>query len=452
LGKENNVLIDKRELRSRRHAWDIIKRATLKDRRLTDVFAERIRHGNFTDQEKRFITEIVQGTVRMAGRLDWEISQVFNGSMDDLKPNYLILLRIGVYQIRYMDSIPDYAAVTTTVQLAKGIHENLGGLTNALLRSLLKHDMPDPPDEHTPIDYTAQYYSHPEWLMNKWISEGSFDDAVALADWNNKAPQIWFRVNTITYTATKFKNYLKTNEIEFKQFPYLKNFFAPKRGVGFLLNCELFKEGNISIQDPAGGLVVTLLDPQKGDTIVDGCSAPGGKAAFTAELMKNKGKILAFDISQERLGRLSTGMKRLSVDIVDAEIKDLTRDKLPESNKMILDVPCSGTGVMAKRADLRWRRDMDNLLELHLQQRKILWVASDSLEPGGALVYSTCSLELEENWMVVEAFLKSHPNFKLDNAINYVPKEFVDDKGALFTFPPKHGIDGGFAVRLVKDV
>ena len=423
----------------------------MKNRRLTDVFAERIRHGNFTDQEKRFITEIVQGTVRMASRLDWEISHVFNGSMDNLKPNYLILLRIGAYQIRYMDSIPDYAAVTTTVQLAKGIHENLGGLTHALLRSLLKHDMPDPPDEHTPIDYTAQYYSHPEWLMNKWISEGSFDDAVALADWNNKAPQIWFRVNTITYTATKFKNYLKTNEIEFKQFPYLKNFFAPKRGVGFLLNCELFKEGNISIQDPAGGLVVTLLDPQKGDTIVDGCSAPGGKAAFTAELMKNKGKILAFDKSQERLGRLSTGMKRLSVNIVDAEIKDLTRDKLPESKKMILDVPCSGTGVMSKRADLRWRRDMDNLLELHLQQRKILWVASDSLEPGGALVYSTCSLELEENWMVVEAFLKSHPDFKLDNASNYVPKEFVDDKGALFTFPPEHGIDGGFAVRLVKD-
>jgi 16S rRNA (cytosine967-C5)-methyltransferase len=143
--------------------------------------------------------------------------------MDDLKPNYLILLRIGVYQIRYMDSIPDYAAVTTTVQLAKRIHENLGGLTNALLRSLLKHDMPVPPDENTPIDYTAQYYSHPEWMINKWISEGSFDDAVALANWNNKAPQIWFRVNTITYTATKFKNYLKKNEIEFEQFPYLKN-------------------------------------------------------------------------------------------------------------------------------------------------------------------------------------------------------------------------------------
>ena len=451
LGKSDNVLIDKRELRSRRHAWDIIKRATFKDRRLTDVLAERIRHGNFTDQEKRFITEMVQGTVRMAGRLDWELSQVFKGSMDDLKPHYLILLRIGVYQIRYMDSIPDYAAVTTTVQLAKRIHENLGGLTNALLRSLIKHEMPETPDEHTPIEYTAQYYSHPEWLMNKWITEGNFDDAVSLATWNNKAPQIWFRVNTITYTATKFKNYLKKNEIEFEQFPHLKNFFAPKRSVGFLLNSDLFKEGNISIQDPAGGLVVTLLDPKKGDVIIDGCAAPGGKAAFTAELMKNKGKILAFDKSKERLGRLSSGMKRLSIDIVDAEIKDLTRDSLPEVSKMILDVPCSGTGVMAKRADLRWRRDMDNLLELHLQQRKILWEASKSLEHGGVLVYSTCSLELEENWMIVEAFLKSHPDFKLDDASNYVPKEFVDDKGALFTFPPKHGIDGGFAVRLVRD-
>ena len=451
LAKTDNVKIDKRELRSRRHAWDIIKRATIKDRRLTDVLGERIGQGNFMDQEKRFITEIVQGSVRMAGRIDWELSQVFNGKMSDLKLHYLILLRIGVYQIRYMDSVPDYAAVTTTVQLAKGIHENLGGLTNALLRSLLKRDMPELPDEHSSIHYTSQYYSHPEWMIDKWITEGSFEDAIALANWNNKAPQIWFRVNKITYTATKFKNYLKKENIEFEQFPHLNNFFAPKRGVGLLLNSDLFKDGNISIQDPAGGLVVTLLDPKKGDTVVDGCSAPGGKASFTAELMKNSGKILAFDKSQERLERLSAGMKRLSVDIVEVRIKDLTQDKLPKSKKIILDVPCSGTGVMGKRADLRWRRDMDNLLELHLQQRKILWGASDSLEPGGALVYSTCSLELEENWMIVEAFLKSHPDFKLDNASNYVPKEFVDSKGALFTFPPKHGIDGGFAVRLVKD-
>jgi len=451
LGKTDSVKIDKRELKSRRHAWDIIKRATLKDSRLTNVLAERIRHGNFSDQEKRFITEIVQGSVRMAGRIDWELSQVFNGKMDNLKLNYLILLRIGVYQIRYMDSVPDYAAVTTTVQLAKGIHENLGGLTNALLRSLLKHEKPEVPDKDSSIDYTSQYYSHPEWMMNKWITEGSFEDAISLANWNNKAPQIWFRVNTIRYTATKFKNYLKKEGIEFEQFTYLKNFFAPKRGVGLLVNSDLFKDGNISIQDPAGGLVVTLLDPQKGDIVVDGCSAPGGKAAFTAELMKNKGKILAFDKSQERLEKLSAGMKRLSIDIVDVKIKDLTVDKLPDSKKIILDVPCSGTGVMGKRADLRWRRDMDNLLELHLQQRKILWGASNSLEPGGALVYSTCSLELEENWMIVEAFLKSHSDFKLDNASNYIPKEFVDNRGALFTFPPKHGIDGGFAVRLVKD-
>ena len=451
MGKDKNVIIDKGELRSRRYAWDIIKRATLKNRRLTDVLSDRITRGKFSDQEKRFITEIVQGSVRMAGRLDWELSHVFNGSIEDLKLNYLILLRIGLYQIRYMDGIPDYAAVTTTVQLAKQIHQNLGGLTNALLRSLLKEDIPKVPDEKTPIDYTAQYYSHPEWMISKWISETNFKDAIALAEWNNKAPQIWFRVNTITYTVTKFKNYLKKNEIEFDQFPYLKNFFSPKGGVGLLINSDLFKEGSISIQDPVGGLIVTLLDPQKDETVIDACSAPGGKTGFIAELMKNKGKILAFDKSQERLTRLSIGMKRLSVDIVDAEIKDLTTEKVPESNRIITDVPCTGTGVMAKRADLRWRRDMDNLLELHLQQRKILWQAALSVKSGGILVYSTCSIEFEENWMVVKAFLKSHPNFKVDNASNYVPDEFVDDKGALFTFPPKHGIDGGFAVRLIKD-
>ena len=241
MGNVNDIVIDKRELRSRRHAWDIIKRATFKDRRLTDVLAERIRYGNFTDQEKRFIRELVQGTVRMTGRLDWELSRVFKGSIVELKSFYLILLRIGVYQIRYMDNISDYVAVTTTVQLAKQIHEKLGGLTNALLRSLLKHEMPEAPDEHTSIDYTAQFYSHPEWLMNKWISESSFEDAVALAEWNNKSSQLWFRINPITFTVTKFKNYLNKNEIEFEQCSYLKNFFAPKTSAELLLKSDLFK-------------------------------------------------------------------------------------------------------------------------------------------------------------------------------------------------------------------
>ena len=194
-----------------------------------------------------------------------------------------------------------------------------------------------------------------------------------------------------------------------------------------------------------------MLDPQKDETIIDACSAPGGKTSYISELMENTGKIYAYDLSIERIGRLKTGLERLKATNVEISKKDTTKIDLPKVSKILLDVPCSGTGVMAKRADLRWRRTMDNILEMYLIQRKLLWHASTFLEPGGVLVYSTCSVEPEENWMVIDAFLNSHPNFKVEDASNFVPSEFVNENGALETFPPRHTIDGGFAVRLRKD-
>jgi 16S rRNA (cytosine967-C5)-methyltransferase len=209
--------LNKNELRSRRVAWEIIKKSTYRDRRLSDVTAEifRLEGNNINDHERRLITMLVQGTVRMSGRLDWEIRQVFVGEYEDLKVNLRILLRMGVFQLHYMDSIPDYAAVATTVQLAKRIHNNLGGLTNAILRTILKEKKKIEVDESTPISTLSEYFSHPEWLMSKWIKDHTFEKAKALAEWNNKFPKLWFRVNRLVYTPVKFKNYLKNSEIKF---------------------------------------------------------------------------------------------------------------------------------------------------------------------------------------------------------------------------------------------
>ena len=201
----------KKEIRTRRIAWEIMKKAAFRDRRLSDVTAEIYRRegDNISDQDRRFITMLVQGTVRLTGRLDWELRQVFVGDYEDLKEGLRILLRLGVFQLFYMDSVPDYAAVTTTVQLAKKIHPNLGGLTNAILRTLASLEDRSIPDENTPIANVANYLSHPEWLISKWIKDKSFDQAKALAEWNNEYPNLWFRVNRIKYTPAKFKNYLK---------------------------------------------------------------------------------------------------------------------------------------------------------------------------------------------------------------------------------------------------
>ena len=271
----------KNELRTRRIAWEIIKRATFRNRRLTDVTAEMFRkEGNLLDnRERRFITMLVQGTVRLSGRLDWELRQVFVGEFSELKESLRILLRLGAYQLFYMNNVPDYAAVTTTVQLSKRIHANLGGLTNALLRTLIKLEERNEPDEHTPIATLSDYLSHPEWLLNKWIKDQNYKRARGLAEWNNQTPSLWFRVNRINYTPTKFKYYLKRQNISFEQFKHIPEFFKTDKNQE-LLKSDIFKEGKISVQDPAAGLVIQLLDPLKKEDILDVCAAPGGKTSY----------------------------------------------------------------------------------------------------------------------------------------------------------------------------
>jgi len=235
--------------------------------------------------------------------------------------------------------------------------------------------------------------------------------------------------------------------IEFEEFKYISDFFQINQHQK-LIQSEIFKEGKISVQDPAAGLVVQLVDPQIKETIIDSCAAPGGKSSYMAEKMNNTGSILSLDSNEGRLNRLDSNISRLHITNINTDLVDITEDKVPMTDKMLLDVPCSGTGVMSKRADIRWRRSIEDILEMHLLQRKILWAASNYINPGGVIIYSTCSVEPEENLMVIDAFLKSHSDFSIESAKNYIPEKYVDQNGAMFTYPPDHKIDGGYAVRL----
>ena len=167
--------------------------------------------------------------------------------------------------------------------------------------------------------------------------------------------------------------------------------------------------------------------------------------------MNNTGTILSLDSNKDRLNRLNSTISRLHIKNTEINLIDITKDEIPMTDKMLLDVPCSGTGVMSKRADIRWRRSIEDILEMHLLQRKILWSASNYINSGGVIIYSTCSVEPEENSMVIDAFLKSHSNFSIEPADRYIPEQYVDETGAMNTYPPDHQIDGGFAVRLKND-
>jgi 16S rRNA (cytosine967-C5)-methyltransferase len=222
-------------------------------------------------------------------------------------------------------------------------------------------------------------------------------------------------VNRIEYTTVKFKNYLKKQDIKYDQFEHIPEFFQTSKHQE-LLKSDIFKEGKLSVQDPSAGLVVQLADPKEKESITDACAAPGGKSSYLAEKLNNTGFILSYDSNKERLNRLNNTLERLHIKNTESDLVDITEDEIPMTDKMLLDVPCSGTGVMAKRADIRWRRSIEDILEMHLLQRKILWAASNFINPGGVIVYSTCSVEPEENYMVIDAFLKSHSNYSIDSA------------------------------------
>ena len=440
--------ISKKVLKTRRLAWEIIVRAMERDRRLSDVTAEKLSQTNFSDREKRFTIELIQGTVRMKGRLDYELKKVYNSDWEELLFKVKVLLWMGAYQLKFMHSVPPYAAVSTSVTLARRVHINTAGLVNAILR-VYGNSITDEFEDKDDIDKWSEWLSHPSWLVRKWLLFWSKPEIHSLCEWNNKKPTIWFRLNTLVMNAKDRDKWLKKNEFEFGTWEHDDRFFFVDK-TSHLLNSELFNEGNFSIQDPAGGLVVKLLDPQKDETIVDACAAPGGKSSFIAQIMENSGKILAFDSNMNRLRKFAKGMSRLKVDNVDAQMMDMTTAEIAKADKVLLDVPCTGTGVMSKRADLRWRRTIKSLYEMVQIQRDLLVNISQYVNKGGVIVYSTCSLEHEENWQVVNHFLQTNSDWQVESAEKFVPKEFVDGQGALYTFPPQNGIDGGFAVRLIR--
>ena len=211
------------------------------------------------------------------------------------------------------------------------------------------------------------------------------------------------------------------------------------------------KKKIISIQNPANGFVVKLLNPKKGDSIFDGCSAPGGKSMYINELTGGDVKINSYDIDNKRIDVMNKYLKNCKINNIKCQQKDLMHDLIPNYDLGLIDVPCSGTGVISKRVDIKWRRKQTDILEMNKIQNKILNNVAQYLNSGGTLVYSTCSIEKEENWEIINNFLNSNDNFRLDIASKFIPDEYVDENGCLSIFPPIHDLDGIFAARLIKE-
>jgi 16S rRNA (cytosine967-C5)-methyltransferase len=411
----------------------------LGQRRANGLFVEdlleiALADAQLSSADRGLCQEIVYGVVRWQATLDWLILRKTNGR--EQKPVLQNLLRLGLYQIFWLDRIPDHAAVHETVELAKeGGFGPQAGFVNAVLRGYLREAgetkklLAD-----LKISRPALGWSQPEWLVEKWRKNFGDEKTAQFLQWNNTPPKTFARVNTLKTDAGKLIEKWRAENVEydFKTCDWTgEHLVFELKSHPPLHSLVSFRDGWFYIQDPSTLLAVHELNPQPGEAILDLCAAPGGKTTFIAQLMNNQGRIVARDVSEDRLKLIRENCTRLGVACVETVLPSNS-----QFERVMVDAPCSNTGVMRRRLDLRWRIQPEEIERLRATQLDLLHQATTSLKPGGVLVYSTCSLEPEENSEVVQQFLHEHAEFKLESERQLLP--FVDN------------VDGAFVAKLIR--
>lgn len=398
-------------------------------------------------REERLATELTAGVTRWRRQLDFIIDHFYGGDPDGLEDVVRTVLRLGVYDLIHLKT-PPHAAIHETVELAKRHGaKRAAGLVNGILRSIdrSRDDLPRPASGDD-IEDLAIRASHPSWMIRRWVERYGYDAAERICDWNNRTPRFGIRINTLRISPSDFRSRLDEAGIAWSPARFIDDMVVVD-SVQMLIRGGFITDGLCVVQDESAALVVRLLDPQPSDRVLDACAAPGGKAAYAAALMQGNGEIMAIDINPRRTKLIERAAERLNVDIIKTMTADATR--LPATfsetfDRVLVDAPCSGLGVLAKRADLRWRITESDLLELESVQHDLIRSAAGAVKSGGTLVYSTCTIEPEENARQVEAFIEEHPDFEPIDASTLLPADVVDDEGYLVTLPHIHEMDGAF--------
>ncbi len=406
--------------------------------------------------DKALVTEIVNGTLKNLIKIDWIASQFIKISQNKLDKHVQDIIRTGIYQIIYLDRIPDSAVCNEGVNLArKYSNEGAVKFTNGVLRNISrsKTNIKYPDKVKEPTKYLSVCYSHPEWIVDKWLKDYSYEFTEQLLSANNEVPHFTIRTNRLKTDRENLKKLLEQEAIECSEGVYNQEALYIK-GTSAIDDKQSFKDGLYQIQDESSMLIGHVLDPKPGELIIDVCSAPGGKTTHAAELMNNKGTIIARDIHKHKLDLISQSCSRLSIDIVKTQLfnaKDLDETLVNKADRVMVDAPCSGFGVMRRKPDLRWKKSPDNFEELSKLQLNILETASKYVKSQGVLVYSTCTINRSENIDVVSKFLDSNNDFYIEDLTEFLPENLETETKALGyveLFPNIHGIDGFFIARL----
>ena len=396
-------------------------------------------------RDRRWTRELVYGMLRMRGRLDALLAERVRGGLGRLDPELLDLLRLGAYQLLEMGSVPAYAAIAQTVELAKTrAGAGAGKLANAVLRRLdRERDTLALPAVADPVEALAAEYSHPTWLVARWLERWGEDETRRLLASNNTEPPIVAR--PVHVVREQLEASLESAGVHVADAPLVPDSVVLTPPVPALTELGAFRRGLFHIQDPAATLVTRYAAIAPGAAVADCCAAPGGKAI---ELARTAGAVFASDASPHRLQRLRENVRRLELENIFAYAADASRPAIRPVDAVLLDAPCTGTGTMRRHPDARWRLKPSDVAVMTALQSRLLSSAATLVKPGGLLVYSTCSLESEENDAPVDRFLETHPGWRLEAPPAGAVPETVLDGGRLRVLPQRHGVDGAFAARL----
>ncbi len=406
----------------------------------------------FRPIDHRFILQLVNGTTKMRRRLDHEIKFYLARPSTELPIKLMNILRLGFYQIRFTDRIPDAAAVSESVNLAHRMTDRpRANLVNAVLRACIREPgkVRFVSREDDPVKYLGDYYSYPDYFVEYCLREFGLDDTEKMLVASNLAPHVTYRVNYLKGKPDEVARILQDNGVEFSYGKYLPEFIHIEEG-GLPLEAELIQTGKVFVQDESAGLPVRLLNPRPNTNVIDLTAAPGGKTTYIAIRMRNRGRVTALDKSHARLETLVQNAQRLGVKIISPVASDMMDFETGQFDRVLLDPPCTGWGTAGKNSDLRWAKTPEDIKNLAKIQSRMIDKAARLVKPGGVMVYSTCTIIRDENDQVVEEFLLRHKEFELDSASEFFDEALVSERGFVKTYPAMDKMDGAFCARLKR--
>lgn len=407
------------------------------------------------DRDRGLLTELVYGILRMRGFLDWVLAQFLQKDLTAADTALRNILRSALYQIFFTDKIPDHAIVNEAVELTRRTAPGKVSLTNAVLRNVLcrKESLPFPERRQGFVNYVSVHHSHPAWMVDRWVRRWGEEETLALCCANNTAAPLVLRANRLQTSRERVIEELRREGITAENTAYARDGITVREAGKSLRDTDAYRRGFFQVQDEASQMIAGLVNPMAGETILDLCAGMGGKATQLAEIMENRGRIIAVDLRKGKLAQLHDLAKRLTIRIIETVAADgtaeLERVERQSCDRVLVDAPCSGLGTLRRCPEIKWRLTPDALQNIAPLQAELLRRAGNYVKPGGRLIYSTCSIMAEENEEMVASFLAAHREFRLIIPTG-IGRLFLDDRGYFRTFPHRHGTDGFFGAVMER--